>query len=227
MHSDPEPPSETEPLVIRPMTQGDLPFVSRLHLESLNHGLFPALGYRFLKAYLNTFIVSPFAVALIAEDDGVPLGYLVGTLEDRAHYGHIVKRWGPRLAVNGLIALSTRPMVAFRFLRTRAFRYARGAIRLAGGSPSGPAQAPARKDAVLTHMAVVASARSRGVGRRLAETFIENARRSGADGVALTTRASARGAAGFYEKLGWCVVTEFVDRDGLAWQRLRLDLDRS
>lgn len=202
----------------------DLDFATKLHLQYLNHGLFPALGSSFLKAYLRTFITSPSAVASIAERNGKPAGFLVGTLDDRSHYSHIIRRCGLGLALRGVIGLCVRPPVAYRFIKTRAFRYARGAVRLAGTQPT---QAPSSRDAVLTHMAVVPTARSMGVGKKLAETFADQVRGSNADGVALTTRTGTAGASGFYEKLGWRPVAEFVDRDGLAWQRFRLDLSHS
>jgi ribosomal protein S18 acetylase RimI-like enzyme len=224
VHAESPTPRATNTIVVRPMVFADLDFATRLHLQYLNHGLFPALGSGFLTAYLRTFITSPSAIASIAERNGKPVGFLVGTLDDRSHYGYTIRRCGLGLALRGLIGLCVRPRVAYRFIKTRAFRYARGAVRLAGTQPT---QAPSSRDAVLTHMAVVPTARSVGVGKKLAETFAAQVSESNAIGVALTTRAGAAGASGFYEKLGWCPVTEFVDRDGLAWQRLRLDLSHS
>lgn len=225
MHSESPPPRTRSSVVVRPMDRSDLGFATSLHLQSLNHGLFPALGSSFLKAYLGTFVSSPSALALIAEKDGAPVGFVVGTLDDRAHYGHVVRHCGLKLVPRAAVSLVVRPKVALRFIRTRAFRYARGAVRLAGTKPT---QAAASfRDAVLTHMAVEQSARSQGVGQKLALAFVEQVRNSDADGVAVTTRSGSAGAARFYEKLGWRSVGEFLDRDGLGWQRLRLDLGRS
>lgn len=211
---------------MRTMGTGDLRFATALHLESLNHGLFPALGRRFLSAYLATFVDSPFAVALLAESGGSPVGYLVGTVDDRAHYRHVLRRHGPEMAGRGLLALVFRPSVAIRFARTRALRYARGAVRLAGKPPAGARTAPVN-DAVLTHMAVVGACRGRGVGSLLVRAFVDRMSRTDLEGIRLTTRSGSKGAAGFYEKLGWCKAAEFTDQDGLDWQRLRLELVRS
>lgn len=206
------------------MADKDVGFATTLHLDCLNHGLFPALGKGFLGAYLRTFVSSPFAIALIAESAGEPIGYLVGTEDDRAHYGHVIRTNWPSLAPRGLVALLVRPAVAFRFARTRAVRYARGAVRLTGKTDP---QGPTIKDASLTHMAVSAQFRSQGAGKALVVAFLEALSFSNAAGVRLLTRSNSAGAGRFYEKLGWCLVTEFTDQDGVKWLRYRRDLGRS
>lgn len=214
-------PRSTGTLVVRPMSNQDVGFAATLHLESLNHGLFPALGKGFLGAYLRTFVSSPFAIALIAERAGEPIGYLVGTEDDRAHYGHVIRTNWPSLAPRGLVALVVRPALAYRFARTRAARYARGAVRLTGKTV---AQGPSVKDASLTHMAVSAQCRGQGVGKALVAALLEALRLKNATGVRLLTRSNSAGAGRFYEKLGWCLVTEFTDQDGVEWLRYRRDL---
>lgn len=218
--ADPSSPRSTGNVVVRPMSNKDVRFATTLHLQSLNHGLFPAMGKGFLGAYLRTFVSSPFAIALIAERDGEPIGYLVGTEDDRAHYGHVIRTNWPSLAPRGLVALVVRPAVAIRFARTRAARYARGAVRLTGKTD---ARGPSVKDASLTHMAVSARCRGQGVGKALVAAFLEALSQSNAKGVRLLTRSNSAGAGRFYEKLGWCLVTEFTDQDGVKWLRYRRD----
>lgn len=205
------------------MCTSDLDFAAGLHLRCLNHGLFPALGKNFLRAYLNTFVASPFGLALLAENAGKPVGFLVGTSDDGAHYRYVVRRHGAMLALRGLIALLRRPAVAWRFAKTRAFRYVRGTIRLATATSGPPSSG---KDAVLAHMVVVPQARGYGVGSALAQFFVRQMDSGRVSGVRLTTRSNSAGASGFYEKLGWHPQTRFVDQDGLEWLRLRLELDR-
>lgn len=211
------------------MKASDLDFATGLHFASLNHGLFPALGKGFLSVYLETFLTSPCGAALIAEQAGRPVGFLVGTTNDREHYRQVLRRSGPALAVRGVAALAVRPAVAWRFARTRAFRYARGAFRLARSASrsTAPSAATSSKDAVLVHMAVSPQCRGRGVGSLLVVAFVENTRRAGISGIRLLTRSGSAGASAFYEKLGWCPETTFVDQDGLEWRRLRLDLGAS
>ena len=206
---------------LRAMERADLPFAAVLHRRCLRHGMFPELGPRFLAAYLGTFVSSPFAVALVADGIDEPLGFLVGTLDDRAHYRHVLRRHGLRLAALGTVALLVRPLVAYRFARTRATRYLRGSVRLAR-TPVKAAPAPAR--GVIAHVAVAPAGRGRGVGAALVEQFVAHARSAHLPAVRLVTRADGDGAGAFYRRLGWQEDGRFDDRDGLTWTRYRLAL---
>lgn len=208
-------------VALRPMTVADLPFATALHRRCLRHGLFPELGPRFLSAYLGTFLSSPFAVSLVAAGSDDFLGFLVGTLDDRAHYRHVIRRYGLRLCALGAVALLLRPGLAWHFARTRATRYLRGSVRLA--REAGPVSARVA-DAVLSHVAVAANGRGQRVGAALVDEFVAHARLAGLPAVRLVTRADGDGAGGFYRRLGWQEVARFDDRDGLSWTRYRLVL---
>lgn len=224
MAADPTPTAHA--VAVREMTEVDLRFASALHRSSLGHGLFPSLGPRFLRCYLRTFTSSPTAVALVAELDGAVAGFLVGVLDEPTHYRGVVRQHGLRLAAMGLTALAVRPRVALRFARTRMRRYVGGLGRLARADRSVGARVSAARpaDAILTHVAVAAEARSARVGSALVVRFTELARGRGAAAARLVTRSGEAGAGPFYERLGWRRGGEFVDRDGLTWLRYRLDL---
>lgn len=125
------------------MTAVDLRFAAELHRRWLGHGLFPALGPRFLRCYLRTFLPGQAAVALVAEVDGAAAGFLVGVFDERTHLRGVVRQHGLRLAATGLIALAARPRVAWRFARTRLRRYVGGLGRLARSGRSVDARLPA------------------------------------------------------------------------------------
>lgn len=210
---------------VRAMTAADLRFVAHLHRSYLPHGLFPALGPQFLRAYLHTYATSPFGLAYVALFDGAPVGYLVGTVDERAHAEHVIRRQGLRLGVLGLVALLMRPRVAWRFLRTRVRRYmAVGARLVRSHAGASPPPRSAGGAAELSHVAVSASARGAGVGGALVERFTQDARSSGATAALLLTKAGDGGASGFYERLGWCPSGVVTDRDGIGWSRFRLEL---
>lgn len=207
------------------MTAADLRFVVLLHRSSLAHGLFPALGPRFLRAYLHTYATSPFGLAYLALLDGAPVGYLVGTVDEAAHVRYVLRRRGFRLMLLGVTALLLRPRLAWRFVRTRAKRYVTAGTRLArSGAQASPAAGSAEPVAVLSHIAVSAPARGSGVGGVLVERFVEDARSAGAVAARLLTKGDKGGAIGFYESLGWCPCGIVTDREGIAWSRFRLEL---
>jgi len=213
-------------VVVRAMEPEDLPFAAGLHVRSLPHGLFPALGRRFLAHYVGTYVRSSAGVALVAERAGSPVGYLVGVLDEPAHYRQVVRRHGARLTAAGLAALAVRPRVAWRFWRTRARRYVLGIGRLARGRTAAAATPGTERPAgVLSHVAVLPELRGAGVGSDLVEAFSAAARAAGIEQLKLTTRAGADGAGDFYTRLGWRRTDTFVDADGLSWERYRFDLD--
>lgn len=215
----------TMTIVVRAMEPSDLSFAAALHEHSLRHGLFPALGRRFLVRYLGTYVDGGASVAFVAELAGSPAGFLVGVLDEPAHYRQVVRRHGTKLAASGIMALMTRPRVAWTFFRTRARRYILGIGRLARGASAGSSGAtntlPA---AVLSHVAVIPELRGSGVGSDLVSAFTAAARAASTASIRLTTRTGADGAGDFYVGLGWRRVDTFVDADGLSWDRLRLDL---
>ena len=214
------PPAMT--VVVRAMEPEDLSFAAGLQERSLRHGLFPALGRRFLVHYLETYMRSSAGVALIAECAGRPAGFLVGVLDEPAHYRQVIRRRGTRLAASGLAALVARPRVAWWFWRTRACRYVLGLRRLARGRTAELAnQRPA---AVLSHVAVLPDLRGTGIGSDLVESFSDAARAASVAAITLTTRAGTEGAGDFYLRLGWRRMDGFVDADGLSWDRFRFDL---
>lgn len=211
--------------VVRNMEPEDLRFAAELHGRSLRHGLFPALGRRFLARYLGTYLRTSGGVALIAECAGKPAGFLVGVLDERTHYRQAIRLDGVRLTVAGLTALALRPRVAWRFFRTRACRYVVGIGRLARGrkapSDRSTTDPPA---AVLSHVAVLPEFRGAGVGGDLVEAFSGAVRAATISTIRLTTRAGNKGAGDFYRQLGWRRTDTFMDADGFAWDRYRFDV---
>lgn len=204
---------------VRHLTSADLRYAADLHRAYLSDGFFPALGPRFMRAYLATFLDSSVSVALLAECHGRPVGFLVGSFDHVAHVRMTVRRHGPRLVCLGLVAMILRPKVGWRFLRTRAGRYL-GRLRRVHSEGRGGIGGP--RTGGLGHLVVEPAARGDGIGSALA---VEYARRVCAYGVVaaqLTTRAGEAGAGPFYERLGWVALATFDDPDGVAWTRYGL-----
>ena len=212
-------------VTVRAMTPGDLPFAAALHQQCLPHGLFPMLGRRFLQRYLETYLRGSAGVALVAEWEGTTAGFLVGIVDESAHYRQVVRRHGLTLAASGLLALAARPTVALWFVRTRALRYVAGLRRLAvKPAIDTNERSDARLAAVLSHVAVQPQLRGARAGSMLVDAFTTRAAAADAPCIRLTTRSGTAGASDFYAKLGWREVGGFVDADGLSWARLQLDL---
>ena len=131
---------------------------------------------------------------------------VVGVTAPRAHTNWVLRKQGVRLALFGFAALVTRPLVGLRFARTRLARYA-GAWRRhragSGNADTAKLPAPARRTAILSHVAVTPGAQRAGVGGQLVDAFVEAARERGAERVVLLTLAEENGAGAFYAARGW------------------------
>jgi ribosomal protein S18 acetylase RimI-like enzyme len=215
-----------KPLVqVRTMRASDVRYAAALHRECLPHGLFPALGDRFLGSYLFTYATSPFGIALIVDVDGDPAGFLVGSFDSQAHRSHVVRQHGTSLAIRAGIAMLCRPPVAWRFLRTRLARYALGFTRRRLAPSRAVSNAtPEPRTAVLSHVAVAPSARGSSAGTTLVSSFVQRVTATEAEVAELLTRDDELGAGRFYASLGWDHDGRFTDRDGLRWAKFRIDL---
>lgn len=226
----PRTPSPAPAVRVRPLQPRDHRWVADLHVRELPHGLFPALGRRFVRRWHAAHVASPHGTAYVALRDAEPVGFLLGSFDRRAHVAWVLRHRRLRLGAAGLAALAVRPRVAATFLRTRAGRYAR---RLLGrpastsatsapatGGAAVPAEGPV---AVLEAVVVLPDHRTRGVGSVLVAAFLRDAAAAGAPFVELVTKDGGAGAAGFYERGGWTLVGSHTDRDGDRVLRFRTD----
>jgi len=204
-------------LGVRTMVDADVPFTAPLHERTLPHGLFAQLGVPFIESYHRSFLHSPHAVALVTDDDEWPYGFLLGTLDNEAHYRFALRRRGPSLARHGIAGLRRNPRLMVSLVRTRAGRYARRLIRSAA---PGPAPTEGRI-AVLHHVALVPGVRRCGAGRELVSRFVDAATEAGVSRVATLTRHGAEGSGDFYHRLGWSPVPSAEQGE---WDRYELTL---
>src|SRR3546814_7936787 len=89
-------------------------------------------------------------MAYVALVDKRPVAFRVGCHDHRAHRNHVVRHFGPRLVLAGAAALTRRPGVAWRFLRTRSRKYLRALVDMLRRRAEASA-ASHRQVAVLSH----------------------------------------------------------------------------
>lgn len=247
------PSAESGDVLIRCATQDDLYATSRLQVTQLDLGLFPRLGERFVRLWHSTYLTSPAGIALVAQvqrQSGPQiLGFLIGTSDEAAHMGHVLRTRRRELLTAGLLALIRRPRVAVHFVRTRARRYLRRLFgrrwtRTTSTGPNPLRTTPAttrdrvcrtggrtppepERTAVLAALAVTGPRRASGAGTRLTARYLELARAGGADTARLVTKAGPDSAAPFYERLGWSRDAERNSTDGVPVIAMSYRLDRS
>ncbi|RUT30398.1 GNAT family N-acetyltransferase [Arsenicitalea aurantiaca] len=213
-------------LSIETANEDDLVQTADLHKRNLRLGLFPRLGRHFLRHYQESFLRSPYGIALVTrdEDDRIS-GALFGTTANAEHYRWVVRNCGWELAMAGGAALVTRPAVAIDFAGSRAGRYLRGIGRrlIPRSAVRGP-QASSAPLPVLSHIVTRQDTRRSGIGRRLVERFRRLAGAEGADRAVLVTEAGGLGAP-FFERIGCICEAERRDEDGHVLRQYRLTLD--
>ena len=207
---------------VRPLREADIAFAAALHRDALPDGFFVELGERFLRHYYETFISSPFAVALIASLDGECRGVLVGTVDHGAHYRWIARHRRTALALSAARSLIGRPRLAASFVRTRARRYARGVVRLARQRGRREPAQVGPITGVLTHVAVVPAGRDNGVGSKLVARYVEEAFAGDATRLRVATKSEG-GATAFYRRLGWNDAGSMQNLDGTVFDVLVLE----
>ncbi|MDT9592669.1 GNAT family N-acetyltransferase [Nocardioides zeae] len=199
------------------MAVEDLDVVVRLHRRAFPDNVVGRFGGALLERYYRSFVTSPEAVATVATDDeGAPVGYLVGVLATDHHRRWVREHHLRALLAAALPALLQHPVLAAGLLRRRLvvrLRALAGRLRprAAGGTvvevaPTVDGSSVARVRpgpvAVLSHVAVEPGARGGGAGSSLIDHFEQVAERRGAARMCLAT-AEDGGAGALYERRGW------------------------
>jgi ribosomal protein S18 acetylase RimI-like enzyme len=180
-----------------------------LHEECFPGYYLTQLGPSFLKAMYAWYVESPEAIAHVAVgDDGRLLGFVAGTI-DGSNYAESLfrKTWRP-MALALARSLVSRPALTLRLVAERKDLAWQGLSSVFGpGSGEGPeAKAGLYRrpsSASLVSIGVKPSARRSGVGAKLSELFVREARKRGCKRVTLSVRDDNLAARRFYESMNW------------------------
>lgn len=163
----------------------------------------PALmAYVFADPYL---LLQP-ELVLVAEVDGIVLGYVVAALETTEFFARWQFEWSPRFAVSH--PGPQRPNARHADSQLRAFLHH---PRL---------MLPSDLDAYPSHLHInlLAGARRLGAGRRLLDAVFGELTKAGSTGVQLGVSASNTGAQAFYREAGMTRLAS-DDRSGVRFGR--------
>jgi GNAT superfamily N-acetyltransferase len=214
----PEQAERVSRLGVRRLRHADLAWTEPLQRSALPHGFFTRLGPTFLRAYQRTFLESPVGIALAAEEDGAPAGFLLGAVDAETHREWVLHNRRGTMFLLGAACLLAHPREAVRFCQTRVGLYLRALAASARPAEGDLAQPPPAASAELTHVAVSRKRRRSGAGRRLVQDFVAEARRRGAVRARLTTLHDDAGAEGFWRALGWSPGAVAPDGEGRLYR---------
>ena len=191
---------------IRPATAADAVFCARLHAESIATGFLPRLGHGFLTRLYRSIIASDHGVVLVADLDGSPAGFVAGTTDTAELYRGFLRHHGFRA---GLSALP-------RLLRPSMLRLAWETLRYEDPVGDTPAE--------LVSMAVVPSARRRGIADALGTRLLTELAAKGAQRVRVVVGGGNDAALSAYARMGFVAADEVEIHRGersavLVWSR--------
>lgn len=173
------------PLKIRSALPEDAPIIARLHAGGIIEGFLPRLGRRFMTLLYRSLIAWDDAVVLVAADAAGPAAFVAGVTDVKAFYRHFLRRHWLRAALASL----PRVLAPANLRRTfESMRYADNRLEV-------PAE--------LLAMAVIPSARGRGLATRLGGDLLEQLRKRGAARVKVVVGADNSMAIAAYRRMGF------------------------
>jgi GNAT superfamily N-acetyltransferase len=189
-------------ITIRPGTAGDLEALVALHEEGFaaEENIVTALGDDAVRAAYRWLLKDPGAVVLVAEEDGLPVGFT--SLVDRPYTRSLLLYVLP----HALRAIVRRPrLMVDPVLRARLRRLFRSG------------DAPLPDGAHIAYTAVAPGSRGRGVGGRLKDASIEWCRDRGIERMITGVHESNEPSRRMNERAGFAEVPELRRGDMLIY----------
>jgi glycosyltransferase involved in cell wall biosynthesis/ribosomal protein S18 acetylase RimI-like enzyme len=191
-------------VTFRLATMNDVPALARMHSTAIDSGFLPTLGLGFMRRLYRALVSDPDAVVVVADDNGVAVGFVAGVSDTGAFYRRFVRRHGVQAGFTALPRL-VRPSVLRRAWETLRYERTDGDV---------PAE--------LLSMAVDDAYRGRGIGYRLGVGFLEEMRDAGP--VKVVVGPENEVAIGVYRKMGFA---DFGDVEVHAGERSKVMVWRS
>lgn len=201
----------TPDLTFRPMTVADVPDVVRIHGAGFKGFFLTFLGPGFLRQLYLGVVKDPSGIAVVAESNGAPIGFVVGTSEPAGLYKRLLRLRLVPFAFYAALAVLRKPSAAPRLLR---------ALTRSKHAPD-----PSTRCGEMMSLAVLPSAQVKGVGTHLVEEFIAELRRRNALGIVMTTDALNNDKVNrLYIHLGFNRSRTFTTPEGRQMNEYRIDI---
>lgn len=171
-------------MIVRAGVDTDAGRAARLHAEQITEGFLSSLGPRFLGLLYRRVVRWPRSFLLVAEEDGLVVGYAAATEDVGGLYRQFLMHEGVLAAAPAAPALARR------------WRSAWETLRYSGGHDELPS-------AELLAVAVASGFRGRGVGRTLVTAANEELARRGVDDARVVVAASNGPALALYRSSGF------------------------
>ena len=195
---------------LRKMNLGDLASVVNVHLASFTGFFLSSMGDRFLQEFYKSVLLDETHIAYVFPNAEDISGFVVGTTQPAGLYKRVLKSNLVNFLVSSIPVVMKDPFVALRLMRR---------IRMAHG------MAFEADYALLMSIAVDPNEQGKGIGARLVDAFLQDARERGCLGVVLTTDARDNDPANyFYLRRGFNLSCTFVTSEGREMNEYMIQL---
>lgn len=209
--------SGSAPPQVRGGARHDAVDVARLHARYIPTGFLTLLGPRLLTRLYRRVVDSDDCFLLIADSNGMTVGFLAGSMSTRRLMRRFVLRDGP------VVVLSTG-WVVLRHWR-QALETVFGGDSESPQADGGARQPVAGVEAELLAVAVDDGCRGQGVGSTLTRRFLDEAGRRGAGSARVVVGAANQEAIKLYERCGFETAKQFEHHRGATSLLMRRPLD--
>lgn len=184
-------------MTIRKANTNDVDNIVKIHCDAFKDFFLTSLGSQFLKFYYTCFVKSNETVLMVAEEDGLILGFSAST--------KICKGFNSRLIKSNMVSLS---MISLRLLLTSPYSLLRLVKNL---TKKGKSVEDNEDYAELYSIGVCKTAQGKGVGKKLLSGSEQLMKAEGVERISLTTDyVNNEKAVGFYLSMGYETLYEFV-----------------
>ena len=185
----------------------DLDRICALHIESFQGFFLTSLGTHFLRLLYDGFANDPTGVSIVAEDNGVIIGFAIGTTDPNVFFRRLLLRRGFLFFCAAIPGVLRRPL----FVSRKCL----GALLYRGEKPK-----DLQKAALLSSLAVAPAYRGQGVGQHLVRAFAKAAKQQNCSSLYLTTDHSYNDSVNnFYAQCGFVLCDTFTQSGNRVMNR--------
>jgi ribosomal protein S18 acetylase RimI-like enzyme len=197
-------------ITILPMQLKDVEDVVRVHLASFPGFFLSFLGPRFLSLLYAEIVKEPGSITYVALDGSKVIGFAAGVTQQAGFYSRLARKRMFAFAFAALGAIFRNLKIIPRLFRALTYPH-----------DSQEAATPA----LLMSIGVLPGSEHAGIGRKLMEAYLVEARQKGIDKLSLTTDKYGNDRVNrFYEKLGFTVYRAYQTHEGRWINEYVIDL---
>lgn len=193
-------------ITVRSGTAADAGVASALHAGQISEGFLSFLGPSFLRRLYRRITLTPHSFLLIAESEGVPVGFIAGSTDVPGLYKSFVWHDGVAAAAGAAVRLIA------------GWRKALETLRHGSGGGEGAA-----RGGELLAVAVDPAWQGRGAGRMLVASFLDEMEIRGYEAASVVVGTDNGGAVALYQGAGFLPVRRFELHPGVQSLLMRWD----